>query len=133
MIEGNYGYSEYFKKRWSEGETFINIEHDVVVYPEALKAIWNCPREWCVYDYHLPNHWTRSLEQIESGVPLGCVKISKEMIQKSKNLWNTPVMWNECDQHLSKSGVKVHQHYPSVVNANPALLGFVNTGGAWHR
>lgn len=120
-LEGDYGYYEYFKKRWDERKTFINIEHDVVVYPSALEAIWNCPEEWCAYDYHLPIHRKQSLG---SNVPLGCVKFSPSFIEKTHDLWSEPVKWNVFDVHIAKLGLSVHQHYPSVVNASEALLGF---------
>lgn len=122
-VEGDFGYSNYFKDRWNEGETFINLEHDIVPYPGAISAIWDCPLEWCVYDYHLPNHWNRNLEDEVNGIPLGCMKISAEMIKKTARMWDKPIIWNKCDQHLTRCGLQVHQHYPSVVNANPALLG----------
>lgn len=122
-VKGDFGYSNYFKDRWEEGQTFINLEHDVVVYPGALKALWDCPEEWCVYDYHLPNHWSRNLEIEVNGIPLGCMKISDKMIEKTKALWDTAVIWNKCDQHLTKCHLKIHQHHPGIVNANPSLLG----------
>ena len=100
---GKYGYFKYFKKRWEEGETFINIEQDIVVYPGALKALWNCPEPWCVYDFHLPCHWDRNLENEKVGVPIGCVKISSEVIKKTKDHWNIgPVEPVMCEQHLTK-------------------------------
>lgn len=54
--EGVYGYCEYFQTRWKEGKTFLNIEQDIVVWPGAIQALWTCPRPWCGYDFHLPNH-----------------------------------------------------------------------------
>ena len=124
--DDNYTYSEYFKDRWKEENTFINIEQDIVVYPGAIEALWDCPQEFCAYDFHLPNHRKRNLEEDTRSCPLGCIKISKEMIKKSFGLWNIPIPWNECDQRIIKSGIKVHQHYPSIVNTNIDLLGFVN-------
>ncbi len=122
QLEGDFGYSHYFKDRWKEGKTFINLEHDVVVYPGAIKAMWDCPREWCVYDYHLPNHWRRNLEKEVNGIPTGCMKISKEMIEKTRGYWDKPIIWDQCDQHMTRCGLQVHQHFPSVVNANPVFL-----------
>jgi hypothetical protein len=124
-VEGEYGYSYYFRDRWRSGKTFINLEHDIVVYPGALKALWDCPREWCVYDYHLPVHWERNLEHETRGIPLGCMKISAEMISKTKDLWDVPVPWSYCDFRLTGCGLNVHQHHPGVVNANPELLKLV--------
>lgn len=123
-------YSQYFKKRWEEGKTFINVEQDIVVYPDALEKIAQCSNFWCMYDFHLPNHKMRSLADEKEGVPIGCVKISSEAIEKTPGIWDVPREWIQCELHLTKSlidaGFTPHQHYPSVVNANPALLGFVN-------
>lgn len=110
-VKGEYGYFKYFIDRWKEGETFINIEQDVVIYPGAIEAIWDCPQEICAYNYHLPIH------RKNPGTPLGCVKFSKEIIKKMR--WKK-AKWSLLDQQLSL----VHQHYPSIVNANLALLGF---------
>lgn len=129
---GEYGYWDYFKKRWEERETFINVEQDIVVWPGALKALWYCPREWCVYDFHLLCHQGRKLEEEKVGIPLGCMKISKEAIEKTKGHWDgKPVGPYECELHLTKIisfGLKVHQHYPGVVNANPVLLKIIAKG-----
>lgn len=126
---GDYEVGDYFKERWREGKTFINIEQDIVPWPGAIKAIWDCPQEWCVYDMHLPCHWGRNLENEVNGIPLGCMKISAEVIKKTPGIWDEPVKWTVMDIHLTKQflkrGLKVHQHHPGVVNANPALLGFV--------
>lgn len=127
--DGDYGYSEYFKKRWEESQTFISIEQDTVIYPGALEAIWDCPQEWCVYDVHLPNHRKRTLGNEVSAIPLACMKVAAEMINKTPNLWDEPIEWSKCDQQIIKSGIKVHQHFPGVVNANPALLGFAEIKG----
>lgn len=124
---GKFGYWDYFKKRWEEEETFINIEHDIVVWPGALEAIWNCPEDWCVYDFHLFCHRNRKLEEEKVGIPMGCMKISKKLIKKTKNHWTgKKVLPFETELHMTKItalGLKVHQHYPGVVNANKALLG----------
>ena len=125
-VEGDFGYSNYFKQRWEEKEKFISIEHDIVIWPGALEAIWDCPGELCTYDLQLPNHRTRNLEIDTTCVPPGCIKFSKEFIEKTPGFWDKPVKWDMCDQHLIKCGIKVHQHFPGVVNANPALLSFCN-------
>lgn len=50
------GYLEYFRRRWEEGEDFINIEHDVIVQPAGpngrlsqLDALDQCQNDWCVF------------------------------------------------------------------------------------
>lgn len=126
--DDDFSYSKYFKQRWEAKETFINIEHDVVVWPGAIEAIWNCEREWCVYHGHLPNHRTEpNLENAVNGIPMLCMKIAKELIEKTPGLWDEPIIWYECEKRMISCGVKPHQHFPGVVNTNPALLGFAYT------
>lgn len=127
--EGEFGYSQYFKDRWAEGQTFINIEQDVVVWPGAIRALWQCPHDWCVHDFHLPNHQTRNLENEKVGVPIGCVKISAEAIRRTSGIWDEPSLWEYCEQKLTKelikSGLTPHQHHPGIVNANEVFLDFL--------
>ena len=124
QLEDGFDYSNYFKTRWEEGKTFVNVEHDIVVYPGAIKALWDCPEDWCVYDYTTIN-WSEQLAELNS-VPLGCVKISSKMIELLKDCWNEPINWSYCDSHLfqvcKKVGLHPHQHFPGVTNANPAFL-----------
>lgn len=126
-IEGDFGYSSYFKDRWNEAETFINIEHDVIVYPGAISALLSCPEHWCAYDYSSTSNWAAEGSMgILHSVHLGCMKISKEFIEKTKGIWDKPVDWHLCDVHLfdeaTKAGIKPHQHFPGVVNANPVRI-----------
>lgn len=122
-------YTDFFRQRWNEEKKFILVEQDVVVWPGAIQAIWDCPREWCAYDFHLPNHQTRNLEEEKNGVPIGCVKISPEMISKTPNMWKEDVKWDVCDLNLTRkaieAGVQVHQHHPGVVNANSVFLDYL--------
>lgn len=127
--EGEFGYWMYFKERWREGQTFINIEQDIVVWPGAVKALWDCPHDWCAYDFHLPNHQMRNLENEKVGVPIGCVKFSAKLIAETPEMWQEPVAWEYCEQNITKylvaKGLRVHQHHPGVVNANEVFLDFL--------
>ncbi len=125
--DNDYSYGEYFKQRWDEGKTFISIEQDIIIWPGALEGLWDCPREWCMYDFHLPNHRLRDLESPNvGGLPLGCMKISDKMIKKTKDLWDKPCLFSEIEWRLTPDLLQVHQHFPGIVNANKALLGFAN-------
>lgn len=119
----DYSVHKFFVERWKEKETFIVIEHDVVIWPGAIEGIWNCTGDVCLHDRHLPIHRKRLLT---NEAPLACIKISRKFIEDNPNLWDEPRVWNECDIRIVESGVTLHQHFPSVVNANPALLPFVN-------
>lgn len=121
--EGDYGYSDFLKQRWL-GESFINVEHDSVLWPGAIESLENCISPWCVYDY-TQVVWETQEAPLNS-VPMGCAKITTYLMDKTKGIWDTPVDWRECDVHLYKeaikAGFKPHQHFPGIVNANSVLL-----------
>lgn len=117
------GYSDFLLERWREGESFINIEHDVVPWPGAIEAIAECPEPWCGYAYHVG----ASLDPHPYWHPmLGCVKIGAELIRRTADCWDSPVEFFDCDVVLATRGyaakLSPHRHFPGVVNANPFLL-----------
>lgn len=128
----DYDYQRFFQDRWKDGTSFVNVEQDIIPWPGAIKEIWDCPHEWCVFDFHLPVHWNRNLEDEKIGIPIGCVKISASLIQKTPGMWDEPVTWDKCDMRLTQyaisHNVTVHQHRPGVVNANPALMTIITYG-----
>jgi hypothetical protein len=116
MREEN-SYLEYFKERWKEGKSFINVEHDVIPWPGALDEIEHCQEPWCGYGY-------LKFEKAGSNPYLGCVKISVEMIKMIPDVWSDrekySVCWGNLDVHLAeyakKCSIKFHQHFPSVTH-----------------
>jgi hypothetical protein len=120
-------YYNYFKERWLDGKTLINVEQDIAFWPGALEALWNCPANWCGYGYSItgvpahPNAWP----------PLGLVKFSENFIAETKNLWNEVESkdWRDMDSGIAKwvdntnGGVLgFHEHSPGVVNFHPELV-----------
>lgn len=111
-------YVRYFEERWAEGETFINVEHDVVPWPGAIEELWKCPEPWCAHGY-MPYD---DLTSDSYSVFLGCAKISGKLIQALPNCWKEKPTrhWNNCDGQLTQyaraRGFNVHQHHPAVLN-----------------
>jgi hypothetical protein len=95
-------YSRYLMMRWLKGETFINVEHDVVPTIAKLQELWDCPEPWCGCSYR-PN--------FEDRTPyLGCVKISDRFIAAHRNVWEER-LWASCDVHLaSQAKLPYHWH-----------------------
>lgn len=128
--KGLYGYAKFFRERWQEGQSFINIEHDSVVWPGAIEALQECPEPWCAYDSSLPCLRDRDMHHETTSPPLACTKISAEMIKRTENLWDKLEKWETCDIYIGNAaknaGLMVHQHWPSIVNANNELLKLVN-------
>ena len=60
---------------WEIGETFVVIEHDIVVGPKTLDELEACRGEWCSFGFPYmgsPSHHG-----------LGCVKFSKRLIARN--------------------------------------------------
>ena len=123
LSDDPHDYARYFAARWAEGETFINVEHDVVPWPGAIEALLACSEPWCCYGYHQSCH-----RQTGIGIagPLGCVKITAELIAATPGAWDEPCAWDYCDCRLRDVacplGFRGHEHFPGVVNANSVLL-----------
>jgi len=123
-LKGKYDYSKYFKQRWEEGDSFINVEHDSVLWPGAIESLENCISPWCAFDYSSTTNWAQGREQgIMHSYQMGCMKITPYLIDHTEGIWDKPVDWYHCDTHLfGSTDLKCHQHYPGIVNANPMLL-----------
>ena len=116
-------YSDFLRERWAEGESFINIEHDIVPWPGAIEEIAECPEPWCGYAYHTGP----SLDPHPYWHPmLGCVKLGAELIRRTAGMWDEHIMFFLCDSTLAERGyaarLSPHRHFPGVVNANPFYI-----------
>ena len=115
-------YYDLLARLWSEGEGFIVVEHDIVVWPGGLQELANCDEPWCTLPYYCSVGW------IEDG--LGCTKFSHQMIQKSPHFLKEP--FPACCAHTrhycgldrliahraETLGLKPHVHQPGVSNLN---------------
>jgi hypothetical protein len=92
---GKFGYSNYLEQRWTDGKTFINIEHDVVPTTEILESLWDCKSPLCVTGHS-------DVPGCPEASYLACVKISSDFIAQRRIDWRG-LQWFECDQQLWKS------------------------------
>ena len=61
-------------------EPFILVEHDIVVRPETLRELRDCPEDWCAAPFEYldkPEAWG-----------MGCVKFSDRLIARNLNLFH---------------------------------------------
>jgi hypothetical protein len=130
VTDNPWGYTEHLAARWVEGNTFLNLEHDVVPWPGALQDLLACERPWCFFGY-LPNmDWGDC-----HAAPFGCVKFDASLIARTQDVWHlyrekyltSDKPWQCCDIHFGEYmeqnfGWEPHQHTPAVLNANPALI-----------
>jgi hypothetical protein len=120
-----WSYTNFLQDLWDKHEDVIIVEHDIVFWPGAIDALWDCKEEWCFYGYDT----NRPLFPY-----LGCTKITPRLMDKALNCWgeqrriknwierpNQPP-WSWCDGWLWLSVGKLegHLHTPGVVNANRA-------------
>lgn len=92
-------YAEYFKERWKEGESFINVEHDVVPSIPVLESLWHCQSPICVTGY-VYEYMEVPAPEITYG---GCIKISRQFILDHPDLWHEPLpTWSGCDCRITK-------------------------------
>jgi hypothetical protein len=115
-------YWELLEGLWKTKETFIIVEHDIVVWPGALTELINCPHLWCTFPYYSSVGW------IEDG--LGCTKFSGKFTRLEPKFLYNP--YPECCQHtrhycgldrtiahkMESIRFKPHVHHPGVINLN---------------
>ncbi len=129
-----WNYVNYFQDRWEEERTFVNVEHDMVPWPGAIEEIWNCPEQWCFYDYTA--HPGVQRDWLQGYYPMiGLTKFSAAMIERLPDVWRDLAAsylgwqdqgidmswpWGHCDSFLAEyaaqHNVFAHQHWPSVPN-----------------
>lgn len=96
VVKDEYTYGETMHRYWQMGDTFINVEHDIIPYPGALEALDQCPYQFCGYDYPIGH---AGLTGPCRGSALGCVKFGSLLIGRFPDLsepWQY-VNWNGLD------------------------------------
>lgn len=112
-LTDDYAYSRLLKHLWDEGETVVIVEQDIVPWPGAVEELCCCVGLWCTHTYYHSGG-------IGVSHMLGCAKLSAELIQSLPGLWDEPVHWSTCDQHLfyCARGIRQepHLHRPPVIH-----------------
>lgn len=112
LSDHEHGYADYWMNRWLEGETFINLEQDVVPVGGVLAAMWNCPEPYCRTEYSYPYAGA----PIHTS-PIGCAKFTSEFIARHHGIFVRNQHWHD-PQHqiLNASLNKGHVHDPPSVH-----------------
>lgn len=110
-------YWRFLDELWHRGESFIIVEHDIVVTPEVISKLVRCPRPWCANPYlQLPG---------EPVTGLGCTKFSARLLRAVDPFDPGPthVIWQNVDYELCSrlraAGYENHVHTPVVRHLNP--------------
>ena len=111
---------------WSDGESFLIVEHDVVCRPDVLEQVEACPEPWCTFGYEPICH----PECLEAWANmLGCTRFSADLIAAAPDAVSSipPELrdWHNLCDHLA--GDKV--------NGTPAPLrpGSLRAAGFTHH
>lgn len=99
-------YAELIIDLWKDG-TFIIVEHDVLPWPGALKAMWACGHTVCAYPYELGG-------RMGVKASMGCIKINP--VVRSCPVRES-MYWTQVGDILE--GLPIHLHEPPVVHLNP--------------
>jgi hypothetical protein len=116
LVEGDYGYGQLLAGLWRVGAGFCLVEHDIVPWPGAIEALWDCPEPWCGYRFMLGRG--------DLGSGLGCLRFSGEFMRAHPGLadeWAS-VRWDDLDGRVmdtmrSVGLVGFHEHLPPVGHA----------------
>jgi hypothetical protein len=95
-------YAETLHRYWQMGDSFINVEHDIVPYPGALESLDECPYYFCGYDYPIGRG---GIIGPCRGSALGCIKFGADLIRQYPDLseqWKN-VSWNFLDGQIFTS------------------------------
>lgn len=107
-----WGYADYWIEQWQKGETFINVEHDVVPRPEALIEMWDCPEPYCLCNYIYPY----AESPVETS-PIGCAKFSSDFIGSHQGIFVRHLHWHDPQHVIIAAGLnKFHLHEPPALH-----------------
>lgn len=119
-------YFELMYKHWKEGETFIVVEHDIVPWPGALKAIFDCQSQLCAYEAPIG-----TFNGEYSGMGLGIWKLGEAVMDKYPDHLDDPSLtrlWHKVDGEMISRliydrHVEMHYHYPAVIHLSRQRFG----------
>lgn len=94
-LEGDDGYWKLLRDAWAQGEEFYIVEHDVIVWMGGIKALQECPEDWCTLGTICHGN------QIYTA--FGCVKFGKQLVQSHPDVWDeiTDHHWSTLDANLA--------------------------------
>lgn len=122
---------------WAAGDTFVVVEHDIVVRPGVADELMACPEDWCGFPY-------RFLGGLHNG--LGCAKFSARLLAEHPNVIadtseeHTPTHprnhWCNLDDRITRQlvrrGVAKHAHGPPVEHRKAGRTGHGCLENGWN-
>jgi hypothetical protein len=111
---------------WKEAQTFVVIEHDIVPWPGAIRAIHDCESILCAYQAPIG-----TFNGEYSGLGLGVWKLGKSLLEKFPDHLDDPTLtrlWHKVDGEMISrlvydKGIEIHYHHPPVVHLSKQRFG----------
>jgi hypothetical protein len=117
-------YCGLLRRLWALHRTFAVVEHDIVVNPDTLDGLRDCPEPWCAAPYPF-------LSGTHLG--LGCVRFRDDLLTRypdamervatMRDATHPPGHWCRLDawlrNWLNEQGVQVHEHAGLVAHLDP--------------
>ena len=119
-ITDDQGYFHALSEAWTPTqdhypEPFIVVEHDIMVRPETLRELRDCPEDWCAAPYPYLNE--------DEAWGMGCVKFTDRLIVRNHRMFDAigygdslhpPRHWCAMDariwKYLTERGEERHDH-----------------------
>lgn len=80
--DDKWAYVKHFQSIWDQGETAVNLEHDICFWPGAIESLIACPRAFCWFD----DQWALKASR-KNYARFGLVKLSAYLISQTKDVW----------------------------------------------
>lgn len=122
VSDSDSAYWELLHEMWAAGQTFCIVEHDIIVEPDTLTRLEECPQEWCASPYpYFNGHYPG----------LGCAKFTGSLCQRWPSViaeigqWSDPTHpakhWCRLDGWIhnvlaQKARLTVCANHPQVVH-----------------
>ena len=116
----DFRYYELMRELWSEGETFIIVEHNVVPDDDLIADLWSCSQDYCSISHSL-----------------ACVKFGAGLVRRWPSLFEemVPMRWGQVDTYI-REGLEGGEHIDRrVVLSSPGcgVRRHLHRVDAWHR
>ena len=72
-------YTRLFVEMWSAGESWINVEHDMLIHDDVVPQFEKCPELWCGFSYTVGDPPYRL-------AALGCTRFRAELMAREPGL-----------------------------------------------
>jgi hypothetical protein len=111
VSDHDWAYWRLLCELWEAQQTVVIVEHDIVAPPGAVRAMLDCPRDWCAHEYRMGHLF---------GTGLGLTKLSGAIMARTPTAVSRILPqhrgWAALDSivlaTLTRNGEAEHVHQP---------------------